>query len=113
MELVQQHFGHQSVQPDRKRKKEREREKERKREREERMSETVEVERQTYRSFPHLPPKAVLLVEYHEDVSLSEGKPGVLGGDESVLARVEVKVSSEVGLCQSSCLLVARLHLDH
>ena len=61
----------------------------------------------------YLPPEAVLLIEHHEDVTSPEAKSSILRGDEAVLARIEVKVSSEVDLSQPGCLLVAGLHLDH
>ena len=60
----------------------------------------------------YLPPEAVFLVEHHENVASPEGKSSILRGNEAVLARIEVKVSPEVDLCQTSCLLVARLHLN-
>ena len=61
----------------------------------------------------YLPPEAVLLIEHHEDITSPEAKPSILRGDEAVLARVKVKVSSKVDLSQPSCLLMAGLHLDH
>ena len=61
----------------------------------------------------YLPPEAILLIEHHEDITSPEAKPSILRGDEAVLARIEVKVSSEVDLSQPSCLLMAGLHLDH
>ena len=47
----------------------------------------------------HLPPKAVILVEDSQNVSLLEGKASIVGGNELVMPRVKVKLSLDENLC--------------